>query len=120
MAKEKNGKSRWIGLGLSVIGMLAMVIGSFVWAQADIKAVDVKADNIEIAITQGLMHMSARHKEDNTATEKELETLERNKVEKEIFQMYIASSEKRFDASQQVIKEGIEEIKGRLTEIEKK
>ena len=42
----KNNKAKWVGLGLTTLAMITAVIVAFVWAQADIKAVDVKADSI--------------------------------------------------------------------------
>lgn len=42
----KNGKARWIGVGLTALAIIAIVISSFVWTQADIKAVNVKADGL--------------------------------------------------------------------------
>ncbi len=42
----KNNKTKLIGVGLTALVIVAGVIVSFVWAQADIQAVDVKADNI--------------------------------------------------------------------------
>ncbi len=44
---KNGGKAKWIGIGLTTLGMTAAVIVSFVWAQADIKAVGVKADGIK-------------------------------------------------------------------------
>lgn len=46
MAK-KNGKTKWIYIGLMILGMVAAVITTFVWAQADIKAVNTKADGVK-------------------------------------------------------------------------
>ena len=46
MAKNNN-KVKWIRLGFAALLIVAAVIGSFVWVQADVKAVDVKADGIK-------------------------------------------------------------------------
>ncbi len=43
----KNNRVKWIGLGLTALGILAVVIATFVWAQAEIEAVDIKADGIK-------------------------------------------------------------------------
>lgn len=43
----KNGKLRLIGLGLTIFVIIAGIITNFVWAQADIKAVNVKADDLK-------------------------------------------------------------------------
>ncbi len=42
-----NSKIRWISFGFTVLVIVTAVIASFVWAQADIKAVNVKADGIK-------------------------------------------------------------------------
>ncbi len=42
----KNGKVKWIGIVIVALGLLVSVIGSFIWAQADIKAVNTKANGI--------------------------------------------------------------------------
>lgn len=43
----KNNKARWAGLALTTLVIVAAVIAAFVWAQADIKAVDTKAIGIK-------------------------------------------------------------------------
>lgn len=43
----KNNRARWIGLGVTILIIAAGIITSFVWAQADIKAVNVKADSLK-------------------------------------------------------------------------
>ncbi len=43
----KNSRAKWVGIGLTVLTILVMVVASFVWAQADIAAVDTKADDIK-------------------------------------------------------------------------
>ena len=44
---RNNSKVKWIRLGFAALLIITAVIASFVWAQADIKAVDVKADGIK-------------------------------------------------------------------------
>ena len=39
MAK-KNNTVRWVGIALTVLGIIAAIIISFTWVQADVKAVD--------------------------------------------------------------------------------
>ena len=46
MAKN-NSKVKWIRLGFAALLIIAAVIASFVRAQTDIKAVNVKADGIK-------------------------------------------------------------------------
>ena len=46
MAKG-NSRTRWISIGLTALLIITAVIASFVWAQADIKAVDTKANSIK-------------------------------------------------------------------------
>ena len=46
MAKN-NSKIRLISFGFTVLIIITAVIASFVWAQADIKAVNVKTDGIK-------------------------------------------------------------------------
>ena len=41
MANGNNTK--WFGLALAALALLGTIIATFVWAQADIKAVDTKA-----------------------------------------------------------------------------
>lgn len=43
----KNSKAKWVIVAIMVSGVIAATITTFVWAQADIKAVDIKADGIE-------------------------------------------------------------------------
>ena len=50
MAKA-NSRARWVGIGLTVIVILATVITTFLGAKADIKAVDLKADYITEDVT---------------------------------------------------------------------
>ena len=45
---NSNGRARWIGIGLTALMLVGMVIGTFVWAQADIEAVDIKAEGIKV------------------------------------------------------------------------
>ena len=43
----KNSKAIWIKLGLTIILIAVSVATAFVWAKADIKAVDTKATGIK-------------------------------------------------------------------------
>ena len=43
MAKNNNNKARWIGLALTTIMMIVAVVSSYIWVQASVKAVDIKA-----------------------------------------------------------------------------
>ena len=43
---KNNNKARWLGLALTTLGLIAIVITSFVWVQADVKAVDIKSNVI--------------------------------------------------------------------------
>ena len=45
MAKN-NTRVRWVGLGLASLMIIATVITAFVWAQADIEAVNIKTEVI--------------------------------------------------------------------------
>lgn len=58
MAREKN-RAKWIIVCLTAMAMFAAVITTFVWAQADIKAVDTKAEGIK----KGMGHAAAGAKE---------------------------------------------------------
>jgi len=44
MARVGNNRARWVLIGLTVLSISAAIITSFVWAKADIKAVDTKVD----------------------------------------------------------------------------
>lgn len=48
MAKDTTSKVKWLGLIITIIVILSGLIANFVWAQADIKAVDVKIETIKI------------------------------------------------------------------------
>lgn len=45
-----NNRTKLILIGLTVLGMVAAIITTFVWAQADIKAVDAKTENLETTL----------------------------------------------------------------------
>ena len=49
MAK-KNGTTKWVGIGLTGAGIVAAIIVSFTWVQADVKAVDTKTEVIKTNI----------------------------------------------------------------------
>ena len=51
MAKNNN-KVKWIRLGFAALLIVAAVIGSFVWVQADVKAVNTKANGIKEDVTE--------------------------------------------------------------------
>ncbi len=42
-----NNKIRWVGIGLTILMLAGTLIATFVWAQAGIVAVDIKADGIK-------------------------------------------------------------------------
>ena len=39
----RNNKARWLGLAITTIMIIVAVVTSFIWVQADVKAVDMKA-----------------------------------------------------------------------------
>ena len=49
MAKN-NSKIKWMGIGLTALLIIGTVIATFVWAQADIKATDTKAEGIKVSV----------------------------------------------------------------------
>ncbi len=42
-----NNKAKWTTLAITVLGIIAVIIASFVWVQADVKAVDTKVTVIK-------------------------------------------------------------------------
>jgi len=92
MAKEINNKTKWISLGFTVLVLFAGLITSFVWAQADIKAVGVKVDDVDHDMdtikTEGCLPARATDKEitvlkvEVVGINKRLETMESAQVKR--------------------------------------
>ncbi len=52
MAKSSNGTAAWIKLGIWIIIVVAAIVASTVWTQADVQAVDVKVDATDKDVTE--------------------------------------------------------------------
>ena len=122
MAKETSGKLIVSIVSLVVVIIVAIIGGAMAYAKTDSKT-EQNAESItkhEESISKGFTHLSDRHKEDMAEVTKEVEAIDRNKVEKEIFQMHIDADNEKFKASQQVIKDGFDRMDSRLKKIEEK
>ncbi len=51
MTKNGSKATKWISIGITLTILVLGIYGTFIWAQADIKAVDIKADNISEGVT---------------------------------------------------------------------
>lgn len=49
---NNNKSAVWIRLGLATLGLIAVIVASFVWVQADVKAVDTKTEVIKTNIAE--------------------------------------------------------------------
>ena len=48
----KNGKSKYLGYVIPLVLLLASIVGTFVWTQADVRALGVKDETIEKDVTE--------------------------------------------------------------------
>lgn len=75
----RNNKAKWTGIALTGLVIIATVIAVFVWAQADIKAVDIKAEGIkeDVGLLKAEGCLPARKNTNNiTKIEAQLETMQ--------------------------------------------
>ncbi len=116
----KNGKGKLI-IGIVSVSLLALgMIAAGILAYGDTAA---KADTNAKAID----HVVAMQNKDQLEVDKEIEELDRNKVEKEMFKMHLEQQNQQFQAvqqsiqvGQQVTKDGFDRMDKRLERIEAK
>ena len=106
MAAKSKTVVSIVAVSLTAIGMI--VLGSLAYADTRGKAV---------ANTETIKEHKVVEDDVNKEIKRELRSLDRNKVEKEIFQMYIDADKEKFDTAQQVIRDGFKEIKGEVQEL---
>ena len=49
---NNNKMATWIRIGITTLGLMAVIIAAFVWVQADVKAVNTKTEVIKTNIAE--------------------------------------------------------------------
>lgn len=120
----KNGKGKLIvsiaGVSLVAIGMIIAGIMGYADTVSKAGTNTTAIAEHKTAVTAKIDHVLGMQYKAVDEVKKDVEELDRNKVEKEIFQMHIDAEQQKFEAFQGTIKDGFDQMDRRLERIEPK